>query len=165
MPDVNLITHPNPVSYKPIGESTKYRVGDDGRVQSLRNGQWCDLKPYLRGRGYLVVEYRSGATWARRCVHHVVLEAFVGPCPPGGVARHIDGDKTNNAASNLRWGTLSGNVRDSIRHGTHGVTKLTEDHVRTILDSDDPASVLAERFGVGLHTIYSVRGRKSWAWV
>jgi hypothetical protein len=51
-------------------------------------------------------------------VHHLVLEAFVGPRPAGHEAAHGDGDKTNNALANLRWATPKENAADRYRHGT-----------------------------------------------
>lgn len=51
-------------------------------------------------------------------VHPLVLEAFVGPRPPGMEACHADGNKTNNALSNLRWDTKRANELDAIRLGT-----------------------------------------------
>lgn len=38
-----------------------------------------------------------------RPVAELVLEAFVGPCPPGASVQHLDGDPQNNQLSNLRW--------------------------------------------------------------
>ncbi len=32
------------------------------------------------------------------------------------LVRHLDGNKLNNAPSNLRWGTASQNARDRVRH-------------------------------------------------
>lgn len=52
-------------------------------------------------------------------VHRLVLEAFVGPCPPGMEACHFpDKNPTNNKLKNLRWDTLSNNQADRIKHGT-----------------------------------------------
>jgi hypothetical protein len=51
-------------------------------------------------------------------VHHLVLEAFVGPRPAGRQAAHGDGDKANNVVTNLRWATRKENEGDKVRHGT-----------------------------------------------
>lgn len=32
---------------------------------------------------------------------------------------HLDGDKLNNGASNLAYGTRSQNIKDTVRHGTN----------------------------------------------
>ncbi|MBY0458311.1 MAG: HNH endonuclease [Gemmataceae bacterium] len=49
----------------------------------------------------------------------MVLEAFVGLCPLGCVARHFpDRDRANNRLENLQWGTQSQNQADRIFHGT-----------------------------------------------
>jgi hypothetical protein len=49
----------------------------------------------------------------------MVLEAFVGPCPPGLECCHGNGVGTDNWVENLRWDTHTENVLDSVRHGTH----------------------------------------------
>jgi hypothetical protein len=66
----------------------------------------------------MVVLYRNGA---RRdaLVHHLVLEAFVGPQPPGAEGCHWNDDPTDNRLENLRWDTRSANQFDSVRNGTH----------------------------------------------
>jgi hypothetical protein len=42
----------------------------------------------------------------------LVLEAFVGPRPPDGVACHWDDNAEDNSIGNLRWGTRAENCRD-----------------------------------------------------
>lgn len=58
-------------------------------------------------------------------VHAVVLNAFVGPRPDGMVCRHLDDDKTNNALSNLCWGTPRENQLDVVRNGNHFAANRT----------------------------------------
>lgn len=51
-------------------------------------------------------------------VHRIVLETFAGPQPSSAyVCRHLDGNRMNNAASNLRWGTVLENAADREAHG------------------------------------------------
>ena len=52
-----------------------------------------------------------------RYVHHLVLEAFVGPRPPGMSGLHRDDDPANNHVDNLYWGTSSENAFDRVRNG------------------------------------------------
>ena len=59
-------------------------------------------------------------------VHALVTTAFHGQKPsPSHVVCHWDGERLNNAASNLRWGTLSDNLHDAVRHGTHAMSIKT----------------------------------------
>lgn len=44
-------------------------------------------------------------------IHHLVAESFIGVRPEGLVLDHIDGDKTNNHVSNLRWISVSENCK------------------------------------------------------
>jgi hypothetical protein len=52
-----------------------------------------------------------------RYVHSLVAEAFIGPRPIGLEVRHLDGDSTNNAVDNLRYGTHAENMQDRVKHG------------------------------------------------
>jgi hypothetical protein len=106
--------------YRGILGFARYRVGDDGSVWSWRKQAktWKRLAPFASLTGYLQVSLYRDLKRFRKYVHQIVLETFVGPCPPGLECRHLDGDKTNNAAINLAWGTRSENMADMMRHGT-----------------------------------------------
>lgn len=103
-----------------------YEVSDLGRVRSLDRQSTAGRS--LRGRiraaakdkgGYLRVPLHHGRAVRYTGAHRLVLEAFVGPCPPGMEACHNDGDPSNNALSNLRWDTKSANMLDKLLHGTN----------------------------------------------
>ena len=52
-------------------------------------------------------------------VHSMVAGAFLGPRPsPKHQVRHLDGDRMNNRATNLAWGSVQENMDDRERHGT-----------------------------------------------
>lgn len=51
-------------------------------------------------------------------IHRLVLMTFVGPCPEGMEACHLDGDVLNNGVENLRWDTHESNMGDKKEHGT-----------------------------------------------
>ena len=119
-------------NWKPVvGLVGRYEVSNRGRVRSLGRTRPCGPEPgmaYYPGkimnqavnRGYRRVSFRdlSGKTKLAQ-VHRLVLEAFVGPCPPGMECCHNNGDRADNRLENLRWDTSSANRHDSIRHGTH----------------------------------------------
>jgi hypothetical protein len=63
---------------------------------------WLPLKPIRKTWGHLYVNLVRGGVKKSRAVHRLVLEAFVGPCPPGYQCCHWDGVATNNRVENLR---------------------------------------------------------------
>jgi hypothetical protein len=71
----------------------------------------------------------------------------------------------------LEWKTHAENMADRLVHGTlsrgerHGMAKLTEDDVRTIiaLKGDVPRTKLAEKYSVSKGTIDHIYAGRSWA--
>lgn len=90
-----------------------YEVSDHGRVRNARTGRILRPSNYKLD-GYLRIE----TSHRRVLLHRLVLEAFVGPCPPGCEARHVhDPDRGNCRLSNLAWGTKKENADDRWRQG------------------------------------------------
>lgn len=168
------------VEYRELPGYPHYRIGSDGTVWSqLRRGRlqadgkkrfqpWYRLKTYVRKSGYAFVHIGPRL----RRVHQLVLEAFVGPCPPGMEVRHFpDRDPANNNLSNLSYGTRVQNSFDKTLHGTayrSGTRKLNESQVREIrqrLSDGESAGKLAKIFGVGKAAIFNIKSRRKWAWL
>jgi NUMOD4 motif-containing protein/HNH endonuclease len=168
-----------------VGHETDYEVSNLGRVRSLdrilmlemhwksgivktvrhpRKGRI--LKPGMASNGYLTVNIVG----RNRCIHILVLAAFLGPCPPALEACHNDGIKTNNRLDNLRWDTRKANAADSHRHGTriigskHSQAKLTEDTAKQIwnLRGTLSQSALAEKFNVSPAAVQAVHDERTW---
>jgi hypothetical protein len=70
--------------------------------------------------GYPVVGLAKGGSKIQAyTVHPLVLAAFSGPKPhPMFQACHNDGNRANNAISNLRWASPAENYNDRRAHGT-----------------------------------------------
>lgn len=105
-----------------------YQVSDQGRVASLKGKQVKILRPYPNGRPgqpYLSVTLRSDGRRQIRTVHSLVAKAFLGPRPEGLEVRHLDGDSSNNALLNLRYGTKADNMQDRLAHGRHPMASKT----------------------------------------
>ena len=103
-------------NWKTISERPDYQVSNEGEVRSLKYGKIRILKPGKRA-GYLFVNLSQNSEVDVRSVHQLVLEAFVGPCPAGKQAHHIDGDKSNNRLDNLKWVTPSENHECAYQDG------------------------------------------------
>lgn len=105
-----------------IGYEGLYEVSDAGRVRSTRRaGSAGGLRKLHKAKagGYWIVGLGRAGRQETRHVHALVMEAFVGPRPPGMEVRHVDGDPLNANLSNLAYGTSSENKRDLLRHGRH----------------------------------------------
>jgi hypothetical protein len=166
--------------FKDIDGFAGYRVNRDGEVQSCwkRSGlrdrmtsDWLPLRPIRRKHGHLSVNLHRGGTKTPKYIHHLVLETFVGPRPPGLICCHWDGDPANNRVENLRWDTHRANCNDMLRHGTRrrGETgtkaRLREGDVLEIrkLGSEgaDPHD-LSVRYEVGVANIQAILKGRTW---
>ncbi len=117
-PETNAAEEWRPV----VGYEDRYLVSSLGRVISLPNAKRHTprfLSLYPCAFGYPSVNLWRDNRMGRVRVHVLVLEAFVGPRPPGQEVRHLDGDSSRSVLSNLAWGTKSENGYDRVRHGTH----------------------------------------------
>ena len=103
-----------------VGWEQAYEVSNLGRVRNPRFGGRL-VKQFVRSR-YVTVHLKDAPRHNTRPVHLLVLEAFVGPRPPGMECCHWDNDRSNNQLFNLRWDTKAANKADQVRHGTasHG---------------------------------------------
>ena len=94
------------------------REVEDGR-RRLRRLKGRVLNPGLQTSGYRQVHLMRDGVDTPSLVHRLVLIAFSGPPPEGAVACHGNGDRGDNRAANLRWGTMQENTADAVEHGTH----------------------------------------------
>lgn len=109
----------------------------------------------------------------QRYVHRLVCETFVGPEPfPGALVRHLDGDRLNNLADNLAWGTHADNTADAKGHGTlrGGGMKLDVEKVRMIRASlaapdRETYEQIGARHGVTGSCVYAINKGISWGWL
>lgn len=146
-----------------------YRVGTDGSVWS-RKWKGRRLKPQLTGR-YLFVRLCEKGRVRSFLIATLVLEAFVGPRPPGKETCHFpDKSTNNNALSNLTWGTPIENASHRKIQGSrfgafgedHPRAKLTEENVLWIRRRPESVISMAKRFGVDRNQIYSILWRTAW---
>lgn len=96
-----------------------YFVSDRGRVLSLNRNDPHIMLQTDDKRGYWMVQLSHANRTYNRFVHQLVAAAFHGPRPEGLECRHMNGNKKDNRALNLKYGTQSENVFDRVRHGTH----------------------------------------------
>jgi hypothetical protein len=120
-----------------VGWEGLYEVSDQGRVRSLDRwvtapNRWGSTTRYRKPGRVLAVKRKKKSTHAyavvilsrdavpkTRAVHALVLEAWVGPRPPGAWARHGPRGLIYDGVSNLSWGTPKENGEDRRRDGHH----------------------------------------------
>lgn len=147
-----------------------YEVSDLGRVRSVRAGR-C-LKACIGASGYEQVDLSLHGKARSVNVHQLVATAFLGPAKPGMQVCHSDGDRRNNRALNLRYGTPAENNADKARHGTtvrgaaNNKAKLSAEDVivvRHLAAAGMAHRSIAQRFGVSRPAISYVVRRETWA--
>lgn len=144
------------IEYRPIAGFPLYRVGSDGSVWSRHSGGWVKLRQSEIGGGYKAVTLCCDGSQFSKRVHRLVCEAFHGPCPEGMEVRHFpENNPSNNAASNLRWGTRKENHADKKIHGTH---LEGEKHGMAIISQSDVVLMRSE-YEKGLSTIAEIATR------
>lgn len=146
-----------------VCSSDRLILGKDGRKE-LHHGKI--LKPWRSKNGYLLVTLPGRA---KRTVHSLVAEAFLGDRPDGYDVMHIDGDRANNVLSNLRYGTRSENLRQAYDYGgriANGKLYLDDakDVKRRLAKGEHPID-LAKEYGVHSAAIYHIRNGAAFAWV
>lgn len=173
------------VNYSTLSRFNGYRFGDHGKIETCivmggcHSGKltevWREKSASPDKDGYLKVCLRNSETRKRQVIHvgRLILEAFVGPCPDGMEACHKDNDKSNNALSNLRWGTHKSNMDDGKVFGVYGklkgsqigLSKLTESYiplVRKLRAEGMTQKEVAEIVGVSHYAICDIERGRTW---
>lgn len=98
-----------------------YFAMKDGRVFSAlpwRGTVYREMRQHPNSHGYMRVRLTIGGKRVARLVHKLMADKYLPPRPsPAHEIRHLDGDRTNNRADNLQWGTRKDNADDRERHG------------------------------------------------
>jgi hypothetical protein len=149
-----------------VGYEGLYEVSNLGRVKSLRSEKLMKLS--VANSGYMQLSLSGKPSRKVRHVHRLVLEAFIGPCPPNMEGCHANGIRTDNRLENLRWDTRKGNMADAIAHGRtnrgerNPWTKFNEKDIRKIRESIQSNSELAKIYGVTREAIRDIKSGRRW---
>lgn len=120
-------------------EDTQYEVSDNGRFRRI--GQRRLINGSLHD-GYIYVNLIINGRGILRSVHRLVAQAFVPNPEDKELVDHIDGNRTNNNASNLRWVTAEENANNQHRLDElsraaekNRVNKKIDDALKSIFDT------------------------------
>ena len=149
---------------------TKFYFCDDGRVISYVK----KTPKQVYGTDCGQSKYKAICVQGSKKVylHRTVCELFNGSPQAGQICRHLDGDKYNNAATNLAWGSHLDNSKDMLAHGNalfgvkNPMAKLTQEQVVLLRQKREetkmPYYKLAKQFGVSTMTAFRAATKRSW---
>ena len=143
------------------------------RTKSCRGTPIAEKRPTMGNDGYFRTSLVQQGRRRDVTLHRLVCETFHGPQPEDKpCVAHIDGDKGNNSADNLRWASYSENERDKIGHGKaprgekNAMARLNAEIVREIRNADysvrGSALKMAQKIGVVPSVVCSVRKGRTW---
>jgi transposase len=157
--------------WRPVEEfDGQYEVSNLGGFRSNRTGR--TVRSRLNPDGYWIVTASVAGKLYTRKLHRLVCRAFNGP--PNALHReaaHLDGDRANPRADNLKWVSHRENQFHKRAHGTHQAgekhpsAKLKDSDVTRILNmlaEGQGCHAIAAHFGVRHGTIESIKRRKTW---
>ena len=155
------------------GKPTRYLVNTDGQIFSEYTASY--LKPFKNPNGYYLVDLHDDKKSYTRQVHRLVAEAFIPNPLMLETVNHKDGDKSNNAVSNLEWMTQLDNVRHAWktglakpRYGTDNPANVySEDQIHLVCQLLEISFLsnkqIAEIAGVNVTTIRDIKFRGKWS--
>ncbi len=151
-----------------------YYCSKDGIVYSIRTrwGTLHRLKPELTKYGYHRVDVTLDCKKrTSRHVHRLVALSWLSPADTSLHVCHINGNKLDNRAENLKWATQAENNADKIRLGEtakgSGIaqsklkgTQVVE--IRGLYSSGRSAADIARKFAVSNRTIANIIHKRTW---
>ena len=115
--------------WRPIPDHEDYLVSNHGRIVSLKSGL---MKQSTNSRGYVIVSIDGKS----QRLHRLIADVFILKPEGKDLINHIDGNKKNNAVSNLEWCTNSENQRhsyDVLHHTTKHKTVAKKDEAGNVI--------------------------------
>ena len=156
------------------GYEGDYQESNYGRTKSFQYNEPRIMVPIMNQKGYLRVKLHKNGVDKTYSVHILVGRTFV-PNPEGKPEiNHIDGNKFNNFAENLKWSTRTENIRHAFETGLqkqgadYPTAIFTPEQILEIRqiyikgDSEFGTTGLAKKFGVSKSTIKEIVKGKSY---
>lgn len=152
-----------------IGFEGVYEVSDMGNLRRSATAVKCvPVKD-----GYLGGSLCRSNKKKNFRIHCLVAEAFLGERPEKYDVNHIDGDKTNNAVSNLEYITAGENqlhafrlgLKSPLRGEKHPHAKITERQAREIIEKSPHVSTasLVSEYGISDATVRDIALGRTWS--
>jgi len=164
-----------------VGYEGLYEISNLGRVKSydriikhsiigeyIKKGK--DKVCMIGNHGYgsiKLTDYTGNSK--KKLLHRLVAKTFIPNPENKRTVNHKDGNKLNNSVDNLEWATDSEQQLHAFNTGLSSHTgqnnpssKMIEDEVRFIRESNLKGVELAKMFNISPTTISSIRNKKIW---
>jgi hypothetical protein len=111
-----------------------YKVSTEGVVYN-KDGTTKSLQ--LSPKGYLFTRFHTGdGVYVTKSAHRLVAELYIDKPDGKTEVDHIDGNRTNNCLSNLRWVTHGENVQHSYDSGRRVVSGERNANCKVLKEED-----------------------------
>ena len=130
--------------------NSNYYISNFGRVYNKRSGK-ITLSPEGKGK-YSRVKING----KKYRVHRLVASIFIPNPDNKPFVDHIDGDRYNNRADNLRWVTSTENNRH-LSETTQNYRKLTEIDLENIRNSEKDLRSIALEYNITVPQVKKVK--------
>lgn len=139
----------------------KYGASSDGEIISYV-GRTKKLIGKIGKSGYRMVVLTINGKKQYHNVHRIIAKAFI-PNPKGlREVNHKDGNKLNNAVSNLEWVSARENQIHARNNGLEGSSKISMEIAEMIRKDNGSNRELAKKYGLKKTEIGLIRQNKRW---
>ena len=159
-------------------EDDNYLISNYGRIQrkKINEATWkLSKSAFVSGYVSFWIRKKGNQRTSSSYAHRAVAELFVEKRDDQKFVIHVDFDKTNNVASNLKWANraeLNAHNKNNPVHkkriGKRTYSKLTEGRVRLIKRKiNDPnrrtrMRLIAKQFGISEMQLYRIKSGENW---
>lgn len=127
--------------WRVLAEVPTYEISNTGQIRVTETGQFRSIQ-IDPSQGQCYISLRKGKQYLNRAVHVLVARTFIENTENKSNVIHINGDRLNNSAANLRWATLSekrAHTRASEIQADPIIPKDNEDDSDADSDDEDDA--------------------------
>lgn len=149
-----------------------YEVSNLGRIKSIKYNRERLMKTSHQLNGYVKITLSKDNVQYTSRVHRLVADAFIPRQEGRDYVNHIDGDKDNNAVSNLEWVSVSENNKHAFKLGlkcakgeNNGRAVLTEAQVIEIYQlahSGRRVKDIAEQYKISRSSVCHIKYGSRW---
>lgn len=167
--------------WKDVPSDNHLQISNYGRARTHqktydhKNMAFCTYRLITsddNGHGYQFIKYKNNHKNCRVYVHRQVAKLFIPNPHHYKQVNHIDGNKRNNAVSNLEWVTAKQNVHHALNTGLmpsgtrNWNAKLNEKQLQEfwmlVYEKDYTTTELMNHFGLSRHPVLNILNHKSY---